>query len=188
MSRIHLLFVVVAILAFGSLRLGAQETSTSLSVAQTPAVGLGLENPEPTSQNSGPQIVHFLSSLEFWLSVIVIVFGVFVVTLEYRLLARTKTNPSDIMRVLAVTLILVGSLFLITAGYSSNQISPVSGLFGTVAGYLLGRTQRKSRKKASTPLDVHKPQPIPSSSKISSAPSNSVSTTTNSDYPRSELT
>jgi hypothetical protein len=81
----------------------------------------------------------------------VMIFGVFVVVLEYRLLSRTKAAPTDIIRVLAVTLILVGSLFLITAGYSNNQISPVSGLFGTIAGYLLGKSPGLARrpKKAS---------------------------------------
>ena len=42
---------------------------------------------------------------------------------------------------LAVTLIVVSSLFIITAGYSSEQIAPAMGLFGTIAGYLLGRYQ-----------------------------------------------
>ena len=88
-------------------------------------------NPPPTDENIGPHVVHFLSDYEFWLTMAIIIFGVFVVVLEYRLLSRTKAAPTDIIRVLAVTLILVGSLFLITAGYSNNQISPVSGLFGT---------------------------------------------------------
>src|SRR5205085_664452 len=105
-----------------------------------------VENPNPTLENSGPKIVHFLSDLGFWLSVIIVLFGVFVVILEYRLLSRAKAKPSDVMRVLAVTLILVGSLFLITAGYSNDQISPVSGLFGTVAGYLLGRSNGSDPK------------------------------------------
>jgi len=36
-------------------------------------------------------------------------------------------------------MIIVGSLILISSGYSSNQIGPAMGLFGTVAGYLIGR-------------------------------------------------
>src|SRR5205085_11831988 len=62
-----------------------------------------VENPNPTLENSGPKIVHFLSDLGFWLSVIIVLFGVFVVILEYRLLSRAKAKPSDVMRVLAVT-------------------------------------------------------------------------------------
>lgn len=135
-----------------------EQKEAQLSQAATTNV----ENPKPTHESAGPQIVHFLSDLEFWLSVIIVLFGVFVVILEYRLLSRAKAKPADVMRVLAVTLILVGSLFLITAGYSNDQISPVSGLFGTVAGYLLGRSNgsgpriknRKSTVQAGAEAEV----------------------------------
>jgi hypothetical protein len=36
-------------------------------------------------------------------------------------------------------LIITTSVFLVVAGYSSNQIAPVTGLLGTLAGYLLGK-------------------------------------------------
>jgi hypothetical protein len=109
-------------------------------------------NPEPVQQ--GPTYIDFLSKLEFWLSILVLAFGVFVIVIEYRLLTRTRATAVAILRVYAVTVILIGSLFLITAGYSSTQISPISGLFGTVAGYLLGRSHNipeRRRKPASSP-------------------------------------
>jgi hypothetical protein len=40
-----------------------------------------------------------------------------------------------------VTLIIIGTLFFITAGFDSTQIAPALGLFGTIAGYLLGKTR-----------------------------------------------
>jgi hypothetical protein len=43
------------------------------------------------------------------------------------------------MRAFAITLIIIGTMVLICAGYSNDQIAPAMGLFGTVAGYLLGR-------------------------------------------------
>jgi hypothetical protein len=48
--------------------------------------------------------------------------------------------------VYAVTLIIVGTLFAITAGFDSNQIAPAMGLFGTIAGYLLGKRATLSEK------------------------------------------
>jgi len=98
------------------------------------------ENPAPPTELPGPQFVSFLSEFEFWLSILIVAFGAFVILIEYRLLSKNHCTAGEILRMLAVTLILVGSLFLITAGFSSTQISPISGLFGTVAGYLLGRT------------------------------------------------
>ena len=38
-----------------------------------------------------------------------------------------------------VITVITGSLVLITAGYSNEQIAPAFGLFGTVIGYMLGR-------------------------------------------------
>ncbi|QTA83229.1 Uncharacterized protein dnl_56240 [Desulfonema limicola] len=44
-------------------------------------------------------------------------------------------------RSVGFTLVIVSGLFLITAGYSQEQISPMIGLLGTTAGYLLGKTE-----------------------------------------------
>jgi len=40
-------------------------------------------------------------------------------------------------------LIITSGLTLVTAGYSSEQMSPVMGLLGTIAGYLLGSGKRE---------------------------------------------
>jgi len=65
--------------------------------------------------------------------------------MEYFLLRKLTAGlkAEDILRVFGVTLINLGTLFLVTAGYNSNQIAPAMGLFGTVAGYLLGRSVRR---------------------------------------------
>jgi hypothetical protein len=118
-----------------------------------------MDNPAPTLENGGgAHVVTFVTDRGFWLSAIVIFFGMFVVSLEYILLSKTDSKPTDVMRVLAVTLILVGGLFLITAGFDSDQISPVSGIFGTIAGYLLGKTpsiKKKRRKTTPKPSEVN---------------------------------
>jgi hypothetical protein len=85
--------------------------------------------------------VSLTTRYEFWLSFEVLFFGLVVVGVEYLLLRKTVARPEDALRVYAVTLILVGTLFAITAGFDSQQIGPAMGLFGTVAGYLLGRRQ-----------------------------------------------
>jgi hypothetical protein len=45
------------------------------------------------------------------------------------------------IRLMSVILIIVGTLFLITAGFSSEQIALAMRLFGTIAGDLLGKAQ-----------------------------------------------
>ena len=52
-------------------------------------------------------------------------------------------QPEQTIRLLAVTLIVISTLFIITAGFDSEQIAPAMGLFGTIAGYILGRAIEK---------------------------------------------
>jgi len=75
------------------------------------------------------------------MSIAVLVFGIVVLGLEVLVVQRRNFSPNDATKLVAVTLIVVSSLFIITAGYSSEQIAPAMGLFGTIAGYLLGRYQ-----------------------------------------------
>ncbi len=80
-----------------------------------------------------------MSEYEFWLSAEVLIFGLVVLLAEFLLLRKAKITAEEALRVYAVSLIIIGTLFAITAGFDSNQIAPAMGLFGTIAGYLLGR-------------------------------------------------
>lgn len=64
--------------------------------------------------------------------------------LESILVFFEKINGEQGLRLLAITLIIGSSLFLVTAGYNNDQIAPIIGLLGTVAGYLLGNTKAKA--------------------------------------------
>lgn len=109
-------------------------------------------NAPPTSVNTAPQegvnmppvdmeLAPTKSSQEVWLSLGVLVFGMVVILAQAFLISKREEALSESLKYLGVTLIIVGSLFLVTAGYGNSQIAPIIGLLGTVAGYLLGRTQ-----------------------------------------------
>lgn len=50
-------------------------------------------------------------------------------------------RPSDqVLRTFCVPLIVVAAVFLVVVGYNQDQIAPVIGLLGTIAGYLLGKS------------------------------------------------
>ena len=84
---------------------------------------------------------HFLSTAEGELALTVIAFGVIVI-LAFAILLWSKSAPPDLaFRALSITMIVTGTLFLICAGYTNDQIAPAIGLFGTIAGYLLGRSE-----------------------------------------------
>ena len=66
--------------------------------------------------------------------------------IEFWLLRRSALRADDVLRTFSLTLIIIGTLFFVTAGFDNNQIAPAMGLFGTIAGYLLGRRRAwKSR-------------------------------------------
>jgi ABC-type xylose transport system permease subunit len=52
--------------------------------------------------------------------------------------AKYNVNINRLLRAFALVLIIVAAVFLIVAGYTEQQIAPVMGLLGTIAGYLLG--------------------------------------------------
>jgi len=90
---------------------------------------------------------EYLSDPEVRLTIAVALLGVIALALEYLLLRRMKNlQAEDALRVFAVTLILIGTLVFITAGFGAQQIAPALGLFGTIAGYLLGRAAGKGDK------------------------------------------
>jgi uncharacterized membrane protein len=54
-------------------------------------------------------------------------------------LIRIGRATTSVLRVYGTIMIISSSLFLIVAGFSSQQIAPAMGLLGTLAGYLLGK-------------------------------------------------
>ena len=87
-----------------------------------------------------------MTSYEFGLSLGVLLFGVLLIILEVFIIKFKNISDELVIRFILVTLIITATLFLITAGYSNDQIAPAIGLFGTVAGYILGKASNKNDK------------------------------------------
>jgi uncharacterized protein YjeT (DUF2065 family) len=101
-------------------------------------------NQNPNTASGQALTWAYLSSSEFILAVLVILFGVFVLISASISLRNCAITPEQALRIYGVIVILVGTLLLILAGLSNDQIAPATGLFGTLAGYLLGRHQSDS--------------------------------------------
>ncbi len=90
-------------------------------------------NPIPTdhlNQPWSPKLVIFLSSA-------VLIFGLLVLfTMAYLVVKGQKAD--QILRICALPLIIIAAIFLVVTGFTNEQISPVMGLLGAIAGYLLG--------------------------------------------------
>jgi hypothetical protein len=110
--------------------------------------------PDQPNSASGSTINHAnpLNTYQFYLSLIIIVFGLLVITAQMLMLRRVQTlNSDDIARNCVITLVTTAALVLVIAGYDSAQIAPAFGLFGTVVGYLLGRGNRRADSERPTP-------------------------------------
>lgn len=111
----------------------------AVETANTPPVAETTEGVNLPPVNT--ELVPTKSSQEVWLSLGVLFFGMVVVLAQAFIINRRQEPLSQSLKYLSVSLIIVGALFLVTAGYGNSQIAPIIGLLGTVAGYLLGRTQ-----------------------------------------------
>jgi hypothetical protein len=59
------------------------------------------------------------------------------------LLWRAKASPQSVLKVVGVISILCFSVLLLVIGYSNDQLTPIIGLFGAIAGYLLGKDAKQ---------------------------------------------
>ncbi|MBD5803568.1 hypothetical protein AZOA_30090 [Azoarcus sp. Aa7] len=73
------------------------------------------------------------------MSAVVLIFGIVVLVLCAGLMRSSRPSSEAILRVFGTVLIITGALFLVVAGYTDQQVAPVMGLLGTLAGYLLGK-------------------------------------------------
>lgn len=98
-------------------------------------------NPPPSTNDingyTGPTKVQ-RTSFEQQMSIFILIFAILVLFMEFLLIFYNKLGNEQGIKIFAVTIIITSGLFLITAGYSNDQIAPVIGLLGTIAGYLLG--------------------------------------------------
>jgi len=96
------------------------------------------EIPEPTVAEK----MNFAKEMSLY----VLGFGLVLSIFTGVIALRTKGWNREATNVFTVTIIITAGLFLMTAGYSSEQIAPMYGLLGTVVGYLLGKTRSPGDK------------------------------------------
>jgi hypothetical protein len=118
----------------------AATAQPTVAVSEPPSE-LG-NNPPTPQQTKGTQ--GYLSTHEFVIALMVAGVSLIALSMQFFLLKKIpKLRAEDALRTFGVTLIIMGPLFLISFGFDSIQIAPAMGLFGTIAGYLLGRVGRR---------------------------------------------
>jgi hypothetical protein len=130
--------------AFASILLFAFTGSTSAQ--QPPAPTL------PKNPASGANLVEYLTAktpYEFWLTCLICLLGFSIIVALLLVFRRADhARPDEIARPVIVITVIIGTLVLVTVGYSNEQIAPAFGLFGTIVGYMLGRLSQPSNDQA----------------------------------------
>ena len=134
---------LIAFLIFLPFTYNANSQDTAVEDAKTEQKWQFDNTPDKAQNDTGILDIP-MSSLEFKLSLWVLIFGMVVLVLEVILIRLINFPSETALKFIIITLIVTATLFLITAGYSNDQIAPAVGLLGTIAGYLLGRGTTQS--------------------------------------------
>ena len=106
-----------------------------------------------------PELIKFLT-------LSVLIFGILIIIIM-AILVLNHSSAGEVLRLFTVPLVIVAAVFLVVTGYSQDQITPVIGLLGTLAGYILGV---QSQKTGSQPPNPPQPQPPPPPGKSPGSP------------------
>lgn len=148
----RLMFLLLLCLSVG-LGLNTQDNPPPGTVTSPPATE-NVPPPAEVSQENAPvneppfdaNATPTKTDVELGLSIAVLVFGaVITLALLFFLAKRTESSSLDqlidLIKYPVVLVIIIGGLFLVTAGYGNQQIAPIIGLMGTIAGYLMGKSR-----------------------------------------------
>jgi hypothetical protein len=118
----------------------ADDTSDAQIRAQEQEVENAKQHKAMEESNSSKPIWSAQNAMT--VSSAVLVYSLVVLALATYLIRLGKSS-SSVLRIFGTILIISSSIFLIVAGYTSQQIAPAMGLLGTLAGYLLGKESSK---------------------------------------------
>jgi hypothetical protein len=130
---------------------GAHQRAAAPAPTQSKDAGARPPDSLPVDPQQPPAVKDvgdITSSFEYRIAIIVLSGAGIALMLQFFLLMRVRNlKAEDTLRSFGVVLIIMGTLFVIAAGYSSVQIAPALGLFGTIAGYLLGRSEKNREEE-----------------------------------------
>jgi hypothetical protein len=145
-----------------------------LLVSKIPqAVAQSATDQIPNNPSDGANIngaMNPLENLQFVLTIVAFLFGFVIVIAQLLSLRRINTLVADdVAKNCAITVVITAALVLIIAGYNSSQIAPAFGLFGTIVGYLLGRSSRGPQDSTDVEGQPIRPPGTPSDTQLTTA-------------------
>lgn len=114
----------------------AEDAISKLEAAQAAFDKAELPSPQ-WFQPWSPDIVQSLA-------LSIMAFTLITLGLASVLLWKQGSPPQQILKIFGLLSIVGLSAVLLVAGYSNDQLTPIIGLFGAIAGYLLGKDADKT--------------------------------------------
>jgi hypothetical protein len=102
--------------------------------------------------------IHSRTDEENKVTIMLLVFGIIVLIIAAVIIYKFAQDVNHLFKYFIIILIIIGSILLILIGYDKDQITPAVGLFGSIAGYLLGRADTTSVPNPNAPRAN---QPVP---------------------------
>lgn len=87
------------------------------------------------------------------ISLVVLIFGLLFVVLLARMVKKESSTTEELMKLFLIPLIIIMGVFLVVAGYSDTQITPVMTLLGTIIGFLFGTKPKPNPEDSSSTPD-----------------------------------
>jgi CHASE2 domain-containing sensor protein len=84
------------------------------------------------------QVGSLFTNQNLILTAIILLFALLALGLLYLIVCRDHREPFE-LRIFMITILVFGSLLVAAAGFGKDQLTPLIGFFGTIAGYILGR-------------------------------------------------
>ena len=119
----------------------AESAMSALDVAQK-----GLDSVQASAASAtlaqpwSPQLVQFLV-------IALLGFACIGLIMATALLWRSSAPPQHVLKIFGLIIILTFSALLLVVGYNNEQLTPIVGLFGAIAGYLLGKDSKAGTSK-----------------------------------------
>ena len=82
-----------------------------------------------------------ITDTDFKSGLYILGFGGLVLLCEMFLVTQMKFNSDDSIKLITITLVITGLLYMTTLSLAGDAIAPAIGLLGTIVGYLMGKYQ-----------------------------------------------
>jgi hypothetical protein len=82
-----------------------------------------------------------ITDTDFKSGVYILGFGLLILLGEVILISKMKFDTDNAIKLLTITLVITGLLYMTTLSLAGDAIAPAIGLLGTIVGYLMGKYQ-----------------------------------------------